>query len=161
MLLVLKNLQHSQFSIKFLSWNHLPCELKFDLLTVQCTCIPQSTTVFSPSLELGPPNPHRVCPPPYPGTKEGGGYTLACGWGGGGVPIRTTGVERKLRSLPTLWCILFCCYEEVLVHDFNFYFSTSTFWSLMEPAVYRKAGGIILAQLQVPTGLNFATIDTV
>jgi hypothetical protein len=29
----------------------------------------------------------------------------------------------------------------------------------MERAVYRKAGGMILAQLQVPTGLNFATID--
>ncbi len=43
----------------------------------------------------------RVCPPPEP---KGGG-TLACGRGGGGVPIPTT--EEKLSTLPTLWSVLY------------------------------------------------------
>ncbi len=38
------------------------------------------------------------CAPP-PGTKGVG--RLSCGWGGGGVPIPTTG--EKLSTLPTLW----------------------------------------------------------
>ncbi len=46
---------------------------------------------YSSSSELGLPHPlsrKRVCP--LPGTKRGGG-TLACGRGGGAVPIPTTG----------------------------------------------------------------------
>ncbi len=54
------------------------------------------TTVYVPSLELGPNHPlsrKRVCPPP--GSSEPQGGTLACERGDGGVPIPTT-------TLPTL-----------------------------------------------------------
>jgi hypothetical protein len=44
--------------------------------------------------------------------------------------------------------------------EINLYFSTSAFWSLMEPAVYRRAGGMILAQRQVPIGWNYCVIET-
>ncbi len=59
----------------------------------------KSTTVYVPSSELGLSHPLcrlRVCPPP----RYRGGGTLARGWGGGGVPIPTTG--EKLSTLPTL-----------------------------------------------------------
>jgi hypothetical protein len=105
MFLVSKHLQQSQFGIKFLSWNRLPCEMKFDLLTVvyivQCTCIPQSTTVFVPSLELGPPHPHSsVSSPPPPGTKRGDGTHSPAGEGVGEVQFGL--LERKLSTLSTL-----------------------------------------------------------
>jgi hypothetical protein len=51
----------------------------------------KSTTVYVPSSELGLSHPfsrQRVCPS---ARFKGGGGTLACGWGGGGVPIPTTG----------------------------------------------------------------------
>ncbi len=52
----------------------------------------KSTTVYVPSAELGLSQPlsrQRVCPSPQ--NREGGGGTLTCGWGVGGVPIPTTG----------------------------------------------------------------------
>jgi hypothetical protein len=51
----------------------------------------QSTKLFLQSFELGPP-----ATPPPPTVSGGGRDTLACGRGGGGVPIRTRG--------QTLWC---------------------------------------------------------
>ncbi len=50
-----------------------------------------------PSSELGPPHPlsrKRMCTP----TPEPKGGTVACGWGDGGVQIRTTG-EKALSTL--------------------------------------------------------------
>ncbi len=55
-----------------------------------------------PSSELGLSHPlsrQRVRPSP-PQNREGGGGTLPCGLGVGGVPIPTTG--KKLSTLPTL-----------------------------------------------------------
>jgi hypothetical protein len=49
---------------------------------------------YVPASEMGPPPPSPPLPqasvPLPPGTKRGAG-TLACGLGGGGVPIPTTG----------------------------------------------------------------------
>ncbi len=53
----------------------------------------KSTTVYVPSSELGLSQPlsrQRVFPSPQ---ERGGGTTLSCGWGVGGVPILTTGVK--------------------------------------------------------------------
>ncbi len=57
--------------------------------------------MYVPSSELGFSHPlprQRLCPSPQ---NQGGGFTLACGSGVGGVPISTTG--EKLSTLPTLW----------------------------------------------------------
>ncbi len=53
------------------------------------------------------PSPASECaapPPPPRNQRRRGGGTLTCGWGGGGVPIPTTG--KKLSTLPTLWYYL-------------------------------------------------------
>jgi len=62
--------------------------------------IHESARLSLQSSELAPPAPLRAsesCPPPV----VPGGDTHACGWGGGGVPIPTTG--ENLSALPTLW----------------------------------------------------------
>jgi hypothetical protein len=66
----------------------------------------KSTTVYVPSSELGlshpPPLLTTECTHP---PEQGGGPTRMRGRGGG-VPIKTTG-EKKLNTLPTLWCPLY------------------------------------------------------
>jgi hypothetical protein len=59
--------------------------------------------IVCPLVWIGTPPPPlpQACAPHLPGTTEGGRYKLACVWGGGGVPIRTTG--EKLSTLSTLW----------------------------------------------------------
>ncbi len=51
-----------------------------------------SITMSVPSSDLAPPapSPPSECAPPPSTEPKGGGATLACGCGGGGVPIPTT-----------------------------------------------------------------------
>jgi hypothetical protein len=61
--------------------------------------IRQSAELFLQSSELGLPHPQASVPPPP--LWFVGGYTLACGRGGGGVPIPTSG--------QTLWYSRYIC----------------------------------------------------
>jgi hypothetical protein len=55
----------------------------------------------NPQLGPPPPSPPSECVPVLPLIQKGGD-TLACGWGGGGVAIRTTG-DKSLALLSLLW----------------------------------------------------------
>ncbi len=56
---------------------------------------------MSPRRNWDSPSPSLASECAPPPRAKGGGGTLACGLGIGGVPIRTTG--EKLSTLPTLW----------------------------------------------------------
>jgi hypothetical protein len=67
-------------------------------------------TVSVPSSELGPPTPSPASEYVRPLNQKGGGDTLACGWGGGGGLIRTTG-EKAYSTLSTLCARILLLYR--------------------------------------------------
>ncbi len=87
---------------------------------------------------------HSVCPlvgigtapPPHPPASvyptpepKGGGVTLACGWGGGGVSIRTTGKKAK----HSVYSYVLCGFS----HHSRSLKSTATFFSSLDDNLHR------------------------